>query len=303
MIKYYPNLNQITLIRILFTYFCFVKVLPFQIPKPTNDALIYQEDHEFFFYDKLHQHEEIQLSCIVEGSGTLIIGDTISQYEKGDVLAIDGNLPHVFKSDPNSEQKSLMLTLFFTQHSFGDSFFDLEELDELQSFFKKIPNGFKVISHKSSLLEIFLSLKAKSKLERFVSFLEVLKILTKAKKQALSSFVYQKQYSVNEGKRMRDVMSYTMEHFQESISLEQISEIASMTKNAFCKYFKRRTNKTYVQFLTELRIEHACKLLLQQKDSSISNIAFECGFGNVSNFNRSFRKIKQIQPFQYRKQF
>jgi AraC-like DNA-binding protein len=278
-----------------------MKVLPFQIPKPTNDALIYQEDHEFVFYDKLHQHEEIQLSCIVEGSGTLVVGDTISQYQKGTILAIDGNLPHVFKSDVNAEQKSLMLTLFFTRESFGQQFFELEELSETRSFFRKIGNGFQVTSHKTVLQQAFESLAEQSKLERFTTFLSILKLLSKAKKQALSSYVYKKQYSADEGTRMRDVMSYTMEHFYEPISLEQISGVASMTKNAFCKYFKKRTNKTYVQFLNELRIEHACKLLRNRQELSVSEIAFDSGFGNVSNFNRQFQVMKGMSPTSYRK--
>lgn len=279
-----------------------MKVLPFQIPKPTNDALIYQEDHEFVFYDKLHQHEEIQLSFIAEGSGTLIIGDTISQYQKGDVLVIDGNLPHVFKSDVSTEQKSLMLTLFFTHDGFGSHFFELEELSETRSFFRKIENGFRVTSHKIGLKQAFESLAGQSKLERFTTFLSILKLLSKAKKESLSSYVYKKQYSVDEGKRMRDVMSYTMEHFHESISLDQISGIASMTKNAFCKYFKKRTNKTYVRFLNELRIEHACKVIRNQPELSISVVAFDCGFGNVSNFNRKFKGIKGMSPSQFRSQ-
>ena len=277
-----------------------MKVLPFQIPKPTNDALIYQEDHEYVFYDKLHQHEEIQLSYIAEGEGTLVVGDTISNYKKGDVLAFDGNLPHVFKSEPNPEEKSLMLTLFFTRDSFGDDFFDLEELSEIQSFFTRIANGFKITSNKTSLEEAFTSLKGSSKLERFVTLLRILKLITKAKKQPLSSFVYKKNYSANEGKRMRDVMNYTMNHFDEAITLDKIAEVASMTKNAFCKYFKKRTNKTYVQFLTELRIENACKLLLNRKELPISEVAYQCGFGNLSNFNRQFKDIKGKTPSKYR---
>lgn len=277
-----------------------MKVLPFQIPKPTNDALIYQEDREYVFYDKLHQHEEIQLSFIAEGEGTLVVGDRISNYKKGDVIAIDGNLPHLFKSEPNPEKKSVMLTLFFTRDSFGNHFFDLEEFSEIRSFFSKIENGFKAVSHKTPLEEAFTSLKESSKLERFTIFLQILKTLTKAKKQSLSSYVYKKNYSADEGKRMQDVMTFTMNHFHEFITLDQISEVATMTKNAFCKYFKKRTNKTYVQFLNELRIEHACKLLMNKKELSVSEVAYQCGFGNISNFNRQFKTVKGKTPSQYR---
>jgi len=278
-----------------------MKVLPFQIPKPTKDALIYQEDHEYIFYDKFHQHQEIQLSYILEGEGTLIIGDTISNYKKGDVLAIGSNLPHVFKSEPNSDVKSHMLSLFFTKDGFGDVFFELEELSEVASFFNRVENGFKVLSNTRQLEQAFVSLKSKSKLERFVTFLQILKIVSKAKKQALSSFVYEKNYSADEGKRMQDVMSYTMNHYDQNISLDSISEVASMTKNAFCKYFKKRTNKTYVQFLNELRIENASKLLLNKKELSVSEIAYQCGFGNLSNFNRQFKLVKGTTPSIFRK--
>jgi len=100
-----------------------MKVLPFQIPKPEHDALIYQEDKETVFYDKFHQHEEIQVSYIAEGEGTLVVGDTINYYKKGDVLAIGSNLPHVFKSDTSFKTQSEMLSLFFSIDAFGASFF------------------------------------------------------------------------------------------------------------------------------------------------------------------------------------
>lgn len=277
-----------------------MKVLPFQIPKPTKDALIYQEDYEYIFYDKFHQHQEIQLSYIIEGEGTLIIGDTISNYKKGDILAIGGNLPHVFKSESNSAIKSHMLSLFFTRKSFGSDFFELEELSEVTTFFNRVENGFKALSNIKQLKNKFLSLKESNKLERFVIFLQILRLISKAKKQTLSSFVYEKNYSTHEGKRMQDVMSYTMNHYHQNISLNTISEVASMTKNAFCKYFKKRTNKTYVQFLNELRIENASKLLLNKNELSISEVAFQCGFGNLSNFNRQFKTFKQETPSQYR---
>ncbi|WP_353778061.1 helix-turn-helix domain-containing protein [Winogradskyella sp. 3972H.M.0a.05] len=277
-----------------------MKALPFQIPKPTSDALIYQEDHEYVFYDKFHLHEEIQLSYIHEGEGTLIVGDTVSDYKKGDIIAIGSNLPHVFKSDVTLETKSLMLTLFFTKDSFGEVFFDLEELSETKHFFKNINSGFKVLSHNQALKTVFLSLRDSSKLERFTSLLLILKSLAKAKKLQLSSYSYEKEYTAVEGKRMQDVMDYTMKHSHESISLDVIANVANMTKNAFCKYFKKRTNKTYTQFLNELRIENACKLISNNGELTLSEIAFQCGYFNISNFNRQFKAIKSMTPSEYR---
>jgi AraC-like DNA-binding protein len=278
-----------------------MKVYPFKIPKPLHDSLVYQVDHDIAFYDKLHQHEDIQLSFIVEGEGTLIVGDSINQYKKDDIVVIGSNLPHVFKSNLTYGKKSHMLTLFFAKDSFGNDFFELEELKELTAFFKRAARGFKVTSSKKAISLLFMQLENASKLSRFLILLELLKKTSVCNYMSLSSFIYDKKYKEPEGKRMQDVFDYTMTHSNNDISLETISEVANMTKNAFCKYFKKRTNKTYFRFLNELRIEHACKLLIEEKDMGIADVAFRSGFKNISNFNRQFKMIKKNKPGNFRK--
>ncbi|MBT8393454.1 MAG: helix-turn-helix transcriptional regulator [Flavobacteriaceae bacterium] len=278
-----------------------MKVLPFKIPKPDKDALIYQEDIGSAFYDKLHQHEEIQLSFIAEGEGTLIVGDTINYYNNGDVVVIGSHIPHVFKSDVEAKSESKMLTLFFTEASFGDHFFELEELKELKSFFKRAKQGFTITSNKKTISKLFYELKEASKLEQFIILLNLLKIASKANYKSLSSFIYQKKYNDIEGKRMRDVFEYTISNYTKEITLDSVANVAAMTKNAFCKYFKKRTNKTYFRFLSELRIEYACKLLIDEKDISISEISELSGFNNISNFNRQFKAFKMKKPSEFRK--
>ncbi|MEE9407177.1 MAG: AraC family transcriptional regulator [Polaribacter sp.] len=277
-----------------------MKVLPFKIPKPENNALIYQEDIEVVFYDKLHQHDEIQISFIEKGNGTLLVGDKISSYAKNDIFIIGSNLPHAFKSDKNVEEKSKMLSLFFTETSFGESFFELNELAEINHFFSKSLQGLILKSNKTEIINNFLKLKNASKLERFILFLEILKTASNTKSEPLSTFVYNKKYSDIEGKRMRNVFDFTIENANQRISLDDIANVANMTKNAFCKYFKKRTNKTYVSFLTELRIENACKLLNTEKDLSINEIAYKVGFNNISNFNRKFKEVKKVTPLSYK---
>ena len=277
-----------------------MKVLPFKIPKPHQDAFYFQIDKALAFYEKLHQHEEIQLCFIVAGEGTLIVGDTISYYKKGDAIIIGSHLPHVFKSD-YSLKMSHMLTLFFTKDAFGTDFFELEELQELKEFFKRSKHGFKVIDAEEQMKKLFLQLENSSKLNQFLILLQLLKLTTTCDYESLSSFIYDKKYSDNEGKRMRSVFEYTMNHFKGEITLKAISEVANMTKNAFCKYFKKRTNKTYIQFLNELRIEHACKLLQNNNEHSIAEIAEASGFSNISNFNRQFKTNLGMTPLIYRK--
>ncbi len=278
-----------------------MKVLPFKIPKIQNVGLIYQEDREKYFYDKFHQHEEIQLCVIVKGEGTLVVGDTINKYASGDVLVIGSNLPHVFKSDASKIEESFMISLFFTKNSFGKDFFNLGDFVELIPFFEKSTSGFKLLENGNKIMKLLLSLQNATNLNRFIGLLEVLKIVVNSKTVELANFIYPKRYTDNEGKRMRNVMDFTMNNFDKNIDLYEIAEKANMTPNAFCRYFKQRTNKTYFTFLNELRIENACKLLVSENTLAISEIAYQCGFNNLSNFNRKFKEIKAISPSKYRK--
>jgi AraC-like DNA-binding protein/quercetin dioxygenase-like cupin family protein len=277
-----------------------MKVLPFKIPKPELSNLVYQVNFEPHFYNKLHQHEEIQISYIVNGEGTLIVGDTINYYKSGDIIIIGSQLPHVFESDQEKHKQSHMLSLFFTENSFGNGFFDLEEVAELKGFFKRAKHGFKVISHQNEIITGFNGIESATKLERFTILLHLLKILSTCEFKSLSSFIYEKNFSLVEGERMRDVFEYTMKNYDKDINLESVSNVANMTKNAFCKYFKKYTNKTYGIFLNELRIEHACKLMLSGKNLTISDVAYKVGFNNMSNFNRQFKKVKKKTPLVFK---
>jgi len=277
-----------------------MKIYPFKIPKSEHTAIILQEDVDIIFYDKLHQHEEIQISYIVKGQGTLIVGDTANHYRANDVLIIGSNLPHVFKSDVFNSKASHMLSLFFTKTSFGKDFFNLEELKSVSRFFKRSVHGFKITSKKKDIYNLFFQINTASKLDRVIIFLKILKNLSSCSYSSLSSFVYEKKYTEIEGKRMQNVFEFTMSHFSEEISLETVSAVANMTKNAFCKYFKKRTNKTYFRFLNELRIEHACKSLHMENELPIAEIAYKSGFNNISNFNRQFQKIKGQSPSLFR---
>lgn len=278
-----------------------MKVFPFKIPKSSEEAFIYQEDREFIFYDKYHQHEEIQISYIKKGEGTVLVGDMISEYQKGDILIVGSNLPHVFKSDiSESKKKSVMLTIFFTKNSFGKNFFNLPELHSIEPFFEAIKNGIRIRNAKPSIIKKFEKFKEADKYDRFILFLYLLKAFCQAEKTPLSNYVFNKPFTDAEGKRMQMVFDFVMNNYQKNVTLEEVSQIATMTKNAFCKYFKTRTNKTFFQFLIEIRIEHAAKLLVKNKELSVIEISEMSGFNNISNFNRKFKEIKKKTPFEFK---
>jgi len=278
-----------------------MKVLPFKIPKPENVTLYVQHYKGESFYEKLHQHKEIQISLFAEGEGTYIIGDCVGEFKKGDIFVIGENLPHIFKKDKAFEEETEMISIFFKKNSYGEDFFNLPEFEHFQDFFNKIGLGVQILSNKKEISESLSNIKSLSKYNQFISFLETLHSLSQAKRQSLSSLINLKKYGGSEGKRMSDIFQYTMNNYHKEVTLDQVSDIANMTPNAFCRYFKQRTNKTFVNFLIDIRIGNACKLLTKNNDLNITEISYKSGFNNLANFNRKFKAIKGVTPSEFRK--
>ncbi|MDO6518041.1 AraC family transcriptional regulator [Zobellia uliginosa] len=276
-----------------------MKVHPFQVPKPLHQNLIVQVDREPIFYNRLHQHAEIQFTLIVKAKGKLIVGDSIHPFKDGDFFVIGPHCPHMFKND-KSDAMSHKISLFFTEHTFGTSFFELPDLEELQPLLDISREGFQIIGNTEPIQKLMVQLPHLEKLDRFVAFFQLLKRLGHADKKTLTNFVYPKKIGNSQGRRMQTIFEYVVTHFQSEIDLNTVAAQVHMTPNAFCKFFKQHTNKTFFQFLIELRIEHACQLLNRSEDQlSILEISEQSGFSSISNFNRQFKKLKGITPSRF----
>ena len=281
-----------------------MKVVPFQIPKNTEEAFRVQVDDLPHLYNHLHQHPEIQLTLIKESNGTLVAGDYVGPFHSGDVFVIGGNQPHVFRNDEKffkQRSKAVAITIFFDETTFGEKFWLLEEMKSLQQFLKNSSGGFKITGRKKKLLaEKLVSIVNAKGIDRLIIFLEILKLFTSRKEMhSLATPVIQRNIKSYDGSRLNKVIEFTFNEFQRPITLKEVAGLANLTPEAFCKYFKTRTRKTYIKFLNEIRVNYACRLLTQ--DKSISGICYDCGFMNLSNFNRIFKKIKQVSPGEWRK--
>ena len=273
-----------------------MKVLPFKIPKPPNENIAFQIDEGPQFYGKLHQHEEIQLSYIVRGSGKLLVSESVTGFDEGDIIVIDGNTPHLFQSRTEDQGCSKMYSLFFTRHSFGKNFFELSELEDLRLFFNGLQAGIKLSAASHQLSPFFFELTHCTKLRRLIILLELLQYFSMHEVEPLSGFKYKKVLTNQEGEKMQKVFDFVFNNFHHEISLEEVASLCYLTPNAFCRYFKLRTNKTFFQFVIELRIEHACQLLAHRSELSISDIAYQSGFRSITHFNRKFKEVKGMVP-------
>lgn len=281
-----------------------VSALPFKIPKTGDPAILTQTDQGPFFYDTLHKHEDHQVTFIARGAGTLICGEYLGRFEAGDVFFFGSNQPHVLKCDeayyhPDSEQNVRMVSIFFQDDSLGSRFLELNESRELKKFLIRARYGMKfsgkVKIPASELLEKSIS---KQGISLIVIFLELIDLLMSDPAPEYLSRELLPSMNDDEGQRMNAVVQYTLNHFKSPIGIDEISSVANMASNSFCRYFKLRTRKTYLNYLNEIRIAHACQLL--QKDRlSVSQVAHLSGFKNLAHFNRSFKKVMQVTPGKY----
>ena len=282
------------------------KVIPFKIPKSQKEFVRFQIDKGERFYDKLHQHPEWQLTLILEGKGQLMVGDYIGRFEPGDVFLLGPNIPHVFRSDEeyfkhNIDKLSLCNSLYFDFDALGKGIWEVDEFLDLKHFVGSIKGCFAVKgSTKDLLIEKIKMFEHISGLSKILRSLEILNAIHHSGDLVqLNRLTPIRDYSEAEGNRMRYVMQFILTQSQKNISLNDVSEVANMSKEAFCRFFKERTGKTFTEFLNELRINKACHLL-QETDLSISQAAYQAGFQNLSYFNRVFKKFRGETPKEFR---
>ena len=278
-----------------------MKPLFFKLPKTTNTSLRVQSDVLPYFYDKLHFHPEVQITLVIKGTGTYFIGDKIERFEPGQVFVLGGNLPHVFRSDKEyfSEDSPGVeaVSLFFMMDILGKGFWDFEEALKIRDILEESSKG--IIAGSQNFKSLFEKIVEADGIEKIILFLKVLKELqADPNRQVISSMAFTSPQRDIENERINAVFDYVINHYKDEITLQVIAEVANLTPNAFCKFFKSRTRKTFFDFLNEVRIGNACKLL-QTEQFSISDVAFESGFNNLSNFNRQFQKRMKTTPKKY----
>jgi len=280
-----------------------MKVVQFTLPVASENSVIVQEDILPHCYTHLHRHNEVQITWMIKGEGTLIAGNAMQRFKPGDLFILGANQPHVFKSDPSyfdkkGKKEIHTLTLFVDPGGAFSNLLSLPEMKSIRKFLESTGTGLQVPrTYKQSITEKMLAIKEARNGMRLAAFIQLLQLLAGIKNyKTLSSSGAEYSISESEGLRMNDVYQYTMGHYTENISLDQIASVAHLTPQAFCRYFKKHTRKTYITFLNEVRINEACKKIVAQDFDSIATVAYQTGFSNAVTFNRVFKKITGRPP-------
>lgn len=270
-----------------------------------QDSVTILDLRESFFDPNWHFHPHYQLFTVLEGTGTRFIGDSIQYFEAGDTVFLGPNLPHLWRSDKmyfenNSTLKTHGIVLYFTEDFLGSDFFEKSEMSVLNALLKNSSRGL-VWSGKTKqhVIDRLLELRNIKGFKRILILLDLLHSLSQSKDyQFITNENYTNLHKLSETERMQKVYEYVSKNFKDTIKLSDIAEKVNMSEAAFCRYFKKRTNRSFVDFVNEIRIGNACKLL-SQNALNVSGICFESGFNTISNFNFHFKKIVGKTPSEY----
>lgn len=268
-----------------------------------------QDLRDPYFDPNWHFHPHFQLFAVLEGYGTRLIGDSIQPFTPGDTVFLGPDIPHLWRCDPayfedDPSPGTHGIVVYFQEDFLGNELFEVPEMHPIAHFLRESAHGYsftepfreKVIATLREFLEL-------SGFEKIIHLLKLLNELAHTPyKLPITSVGYRNTYKVSETERMQKVHNYLLQHFKNEIRLKDVAGHAGMSEAAFCRYFRARTGKTLTGLLNEIRVGHACRLLIDG-NLNISQIAYDSGFDTLSNFNRNFKKITGKTPGRYRSDY
>ncbi len=284
-----------------------MEALYYKVPR-LNGQTIHAEYWDLpCFYQPFHYHKECQLTLVISSSGNLHAADGCVPFEKGDIFLLGSDMPHVFRSgtgklDDDAAKPAQAITIFFDYEQFSSLFRVLPEATRLTKLFKNSGYGIKAsLASDSPIIDSMHNILLGEGLEQIS---EVLKVL--AQLSGLRSLEYISLRAVMikdplDGKKIDEVLEFIQTNHKKQIGLEAVAGKVSMTPSAFCRFFKKKTNKTFTNYLIDIRVATACKLLTEG-DYTVSETCFESGYNSTSNFHRHFRRVTGFSPNEYKRQ-
>lgn len=268
------------------------------------DSSFIIKENDLAWNNPWHFHPEVELFYCMEAKGTDFIGNYVHPIENGELILIGKNLPHARQSDRAYQEKKgtvRSLELKFKDDFLGDNFFALKEFTHIDALLKRAQRGIKFHGPTRDRIRSILDrINVRAGITALMEVLSILDILAHSDDYTLlnaTSFISEPNHQ--DSQKINKVFLYTEKHFREPIALSEVAALVNITEAAFCRYFKMHTGKSYFQYLTEFRISHACRMLMEE-DKDIAQVCFSSGFNNPSNFHKQFKKIVNLTPKAYR---
>ncbi|WP_169540093.1 AraC family transcriptional regulator [Niabella aurantiaca] len=262
-----------------------------------------------FFSTEFHFHRECQLVYVMQSEGKRIVGDSVEDFSGDELILLGSDIPHVWHNDNRyfsgeaaRKINARSVALFFHPDRLIALLSRFMSTVKLEGVLNRSQQGMKFTgSEKERIRQLLLGMATQDELNRFVSLLRIIEQLVASKEyELLAGDGYTNTYQAKDSQRVDKVFRYIFDHFGDDIRLEDAAALVHMNKQAFCRFFKSRTQKTFVEFVNDVRISHACRMMTSG-DHTIGALAYECGFNSISNFNRFFKTLKRMTPREYRK--
>lgn len=260
-----------------------------------------------YFDHSWHFHPELELTLILESSGIRYVGNHVTRFKKGDLVLIGSNLPHLWHNEKqdlkNSTTRSRAIVIQFSKNFINHLFQNSIEINALKTLFNNAEKGIVFSENISNLLTTSLLKVYKEKgLKKWELVFKILDVLANTNDyKLLCGSDYHPKLVLKDNDIMNKIFIHIRNNIENKIELETIAEIACLSKPSFCRYFKKKTSKTFFTFLNEYRIGFAKKMILENTDLSIGNIALKSGFPSIQHFNSKFKELNNVTPSEYRK--
>lgn len=274
---------------------------------PPIDASFVLKGDEISWSNPWHYHPELELIYCIRGKGTNFVGNAITSIEDGEILLFGTNLPHTRQRDKayyeaHEKEKPESIVVQFRKDFLGETFFNIQEFVHINDLMERALRGLKF--HGGTTTAVASKLTVMKNLGRTQSILSLLDILDELARSEEYVFLNSPSYINNAhekyAQRINAVYEYTVAHFRDPIELADVAQLTNLSVSAFCRYFRKITRKSYFEYLTEIRIGYACKMLSEEK-LDIAQIAYKSGFNSISNFNKLFRRLMKSTPKQYQR--
>lgn len=276
---------------------------------PASKIFVAKELREKHFDPSWHSHSEYQLFLVLRGTGTKFIGNTVKPFGEGDITFLGPDVPHLWRSDSSyfnkgNKQHTQGLVIYFKEDFISDLLLK-EEMQQIQMLLKKAKRGIEYYGQTAELLSVMMKkIITAHGAESLIQLLQILDTLAHTKEfRLLHNDDYSYRLKESETRRINLVYNYTAQHFKTGVSLNAAAALLNMTPTSFSRYFRIKTSKSFSDFISELRIKHACKLLVEDDSKSINQVSFACGFNTLSNFNRQFKLLMNMTPKAYKGKF
>jgi len=256
-----------------------------------------------------HYHPECELLVLKRTYGTCLIGDHVGPFKNGDVFLFGPNLPHTFRGEKKYLERDdakigETIVILFQNNIWGDAFLNLPEISPIVKLLQLGKLGLRLKgATRRKVAKIAEEMLIDTPSRKLINLLSALELIAASKEyELISSSGFNPEVNIVDQNRISTIFEYTFNNYHRKVVLEDVANIINMGKHSFCRYFKSKTKKTYIQFLMEVRIGHACRLLVEE-EFNMAEIGYACGYNNISHFYHQFKALTKKNPLDYRQHY